>query len=83
MSSFWLGYKIVFCKKNKMQHESAQHRQVATMTTWWMKGGGNQAYGAEKKEHILPDSNYFYIEESPSQKNKPCLNQVKPRFCNF
>ena len=24
-----------------------------------------------------------HVPDLPSQKNKPCLNQVKPRFCNF
>ena len=51
MSGLCLGYKIGF-PKNKQANKSAQHSEGASMTTRLTRGGGNQAQGGKKDEHI-------------------------------
>ena len=51
MSGILLRYKIGFCE-NKETKNLAQRGEGASMTTQSTRGGGNQAQGRKKQEHI-------------------------------
>ena len=62
ISSFWLGYKIVFCKNKQTNKISTAQR--GSKHDNMMNERRRQPSTGKKKKSTLADSNHFYIEES-------------------